>query len=175
MFGTDPDQVERRVSQWAGQFADRAERFESMRVQVEQISVTESSADGAVRVTVDSTGSPTDLMLSDKIRGMAPPEVAAQVMVCLRRAQGRLAGRVREAMAATVGDEEQVVEHVVAGYEARFPDQHQETPAPGPGVVTLGAIEEDARPSRPAPSQRRRRPRPPDGDDDDFGDQSYLR
>ncbi len=85
MFGTDPDQVERRVSQWAGQFADRAERFESMRVQVEQISVTESSADGAVRVTVDSTGSPTELLLSDKIRGMAPPEVAAQVMACLRR------------------------------------------------------------------------------------------
>lgn len=149
MFGTDPDQAQRRVSQWAQQFADRAERFQTMREQVEQISVTESSSDGAVRVTVDSTGAPTDLVLTDKIRSMAPPEVAAQVMACLRRAQGRLAGRVEAAMAATVGDDEQVIDHVVAGYRARFPDEQKDNP-----------------PRRPA--QR-------GSDDDDFGDQSYLR
>lgn len=31
MFGTDPDQVERRVSRWAGQFPDKAERLAAMR------------------------------------------------------------------------------------------------------------------------------------------------
>ncbi len=152
MFGTDPDQIQQRVSQWAQQFADRAQRFEAMRVQVEQIRVTESTADGAVRVTVDSTGSPTDLALSNKIHAMSPPEVAAQIMRCLRRAQGRLAERVRAAMTATVGDDEQVVEHVVAGYRARFPDQRPENAAPDPGM---------ARPGR--------------NGDDDFDDRSYLR
>lgn len=171
MFGTDSDQVQRRLSQWAQQFADKAERFETMRGQVEQIRVTEHSADGAVRVTVDSTGSPTNLVLTDKIRSMDPPEIAAQVMACIRRAQGQLADRVRESMTATLGDDEQVVDHVVAGYRARFPDQQQDDARPDPGVLLLGSIDEDDPPPKPAPPLRTR---PPDTDDD-FGGRSYLR
>jgi DNA-binding protein YbaB len=180
MFGTDPEQIQQRVSQWAQQFEDRAQRFETMRQQVEQINVTEFVADGAVRVTVDSTGSPTDLVLSDKIRGMAPADLAAKIMTCLQRAQGRLAERVQEAMTATVGDDEQVVAHVVAGYRTRFPQQLQEDVPSTSAVMELGTIEDDDPPPRSTPPQRptpspSRRPQPPGGDADDFGGQSYLR
>ena len=59
MFGTEPDQAEQQISQWAQGFADKAERFGTMRAQMKQIQVTESSADGAVRVTIDSSGAPS--------------------------------------------------------------------------------------------------------------------
>lgn len=171
MFGSDPDQVERQLSQWAQGFADKAERFGAMRAQVEQIQVTESSADGAVRVTIDSSGAPIDLALTDKIGGRPPSEVAAQVMACLRRAQQQLAGRVQQAMAVTVGDEEQVIEHVVAGYRHRFGEDPQDRPRPDPGFLGLGAIEDDDPPPQPI-----RRPRAaPGGDEEDFGDRNYLR
>jgi len=172
MFGTDPEQVQRRLAQWSQQFADQADRFQAMREQVEQISVTTSSADGTVRVTVDSTGSPTDLALTEKIHAMAPSEVAAQVMACIRRAQGQLAGRVAVAMDATVGAEGQIAEHVVASFRARFGEIQEEDPRPDPGVAEWGTIEEDDPPPRPVRPQR---PRPAGTDDDDFGDQSYLR
>jgi hypothetical protein len=76
MFGTDPDQGE-------------------------QIQVTESSTDGTVRVTIDSSGAPIDLALTGKIDGMPPSEVAALVMACMRRAQQQLAGQLQQAVAAT--------------------------------------------------------------------------
>ena len=172
MFGTDPDQVERQLTRWAQGFADKAERFSAMRAQVEQIQVTESSTDGAVRVTIDSSGAPIDLTLTDKIDGMPPPEVAALVMACMRRAQQQLTGRVQEAMAATVGGEEQVIERVVSGYRQRFGEDQQDRLGPDPGLLGLGAIEEDDPPPRPI---RRRPHAAPGGDEEDFGDRNYLR
>ncbi|MGH4005900.1 MAG: YbaB/EbfC family nucleoid-associated protein [Pseudonocardiaceae bacterium] len=172
MFGTDPDQVERQLSQWAQGFADKAERFGAMRAEVEQIQVTESSTDGAVRVTIDSSGAPIDLALTDKIGGMPPSDVAALVMACMRRAQQQLAGQVHDAMVATVGTEEPVVEHVVSGYRQRFGEDQQDRRGPDPGLLGLGAIEDDD------PPQQRpiRRPRPAlGGDEEDFGDRNYLR
>ncbi|HEY6424638.1 MAG TPA: YbaB/EbfC family nucleoid-associated protein [Pseudonocardiaceae bacterium] len=172
MFGTDPDEAQRQLSQWAQGFADKAEQFGAMRAQVEQVQVTESSTDGAVRVTVDSSGALTDLALTDKIRDMASSEVAAQVMACTRRAQQRLAGRVREAMAATVGGEQQVIEHVVSGYRERYGEDQQDRHGPDPGILGLGMIDDDP-PRYPPPAEMRRHPAPP-RDEDDFSDRNYL-
>lgn len=174
MFGTDPDQVERQLSQWAQGFADQAGRFGAMRAQVEQIQVTESSTDGAVRVTIDASGAPIDLAFTDKIGGMPPPEVAAQVMTCMRRAQRQLTGRVQEAMVATVGDADQVIENVVEGYRQRFGEDQPGRPAPDPGVLGLGVIEDDP-PRYPPPPPARRSRAAPGGDDENFGDRHYLR
>jgi DNA-binding protein YbaB len=80
MYDTDPDEMERRLSQWTQEFAAKAKQFHAMRTQVERVAVTESSRDGAVRVTVDSRGMLTDLALTDRIRDMSPPELAVQVM-----------------------------------------------------------------------------------------------
>lgn len=172
MFGTDPDQAQRQLSQWAQGFAGQAERFGAMRAEVERIRVTESATDGAVRVTIDSSGAPIDLVLTDKIGGRPPSEVAALVMACLQRAQQQLAGQVRHAMAATVGAEEPVVEQVVSGYRQRFGEDRPDPPRPDPGVLGLGAIEDDDPPPPRPPGRHRAMP----GDDEeDFGDRNYLR
>jgi DNA-binding protein YbaB len=186
MFDTDSDQMEHRLSQWTQGFASKAAQFQTMRAQVAQIQVTEVSADGAVRVTVDSTGALTDLALNEKIRDLSPPEVAAQVMTCLRRAQQQLAPRVHEAMLDTVGGEDHLVDRVVSGYRERFgEDPLAHRTETDPGVLGLGVIEDDAviensdglrhHPEQhPEPPRRRRHATPPD-DDDYFADRGYLR
>src|SRR5215211_4294537 len=52
--GAGPEETERRVEQWAAEFAAKADRYQQMQQQISQVSAAESSADGAVRVTVDS-------------------------------------------------------------------------------------------------------------------------
>jgi DNA-binding protein YbaB len=186
MFDTDSGQMECRLSQWTQGFASKAAQFQTMRAQVEQIQVTETSTDGAIRVTVDSTGALTDLTLNEKIRDLSPPELAAQVMVCLRRAQQQLAPRVHEAMQATVGSQEHLVERVMSGYRERFgeaPLQHSRKA--DPGVLGLGVVEEDGVVTENSnrlrhPEQHREQPRrhrhpaPPD-DEEYFADRGYLR
>ena len=169
MYDTDPDEMERRLSQWTQGFAEKAKQFHAMRTQVEQVAVTESSRDGAVRVTVDSRGMLTDLTLTDRIREMSPPELAVQVMVCLRRAQQQLAPLVQDAMQATVGGDEPVVEKVVSGYRERFGEDL--SMAPDPMVLGLGAIEDD---TAPPPPRRPPRAAPPE-DEEYFADRGYLR
>ncbi len=175
MFDTDPDAVERRLSQWTQGFADKAEQFHAMRTQVEQVQVTESSREGAVRVTVDSRGTLTDLAFTDRIREMSPPELAAQVMVCLRHAQQQLAPLVQDAMQGTVGCEEPLVDNVVSGYRERFgEDLSHPIPGSGPELLGLGVIEEDSPPQHyRQPPRRQPRAAPPD-DEEYFADRDYL-
>ena len=56
--------------------------------------VTETSADGTVRVSVDSHGVPTELILTDLAYGVDPAQLSAELMSCLRRAHSTLAGRI---------------------------------------------------------------------------------
>jgi DNA-binding protein YbaB len=176
MFDADPDQTERRLSQWAQGFADKAKQFRAMRTHVEQVQVTDSSRDGAVRVTVDSRGALTDLAFSDRIREMSPPELAAQVLRCLRRAQQQLAPLVQDAMQATVGGEEPLVGNVVSGYRERFgEDLSRHSSEPDPTVLGLGVIEDDNPPQHyPPPPRRQPHAAPPD-DEEYFADRDYLR
>jgi DNA-binding protein YbaB len=120
MLGSNPDQMQRRVSQWEHRFTGAATRFHAMRTEVERIRVSESGAGGAVEVTVDAQGALTELALTDKIRNMPPGELAAQVMACVRRAQQQLPSRVRRAMEATVGDQQRLIDQVVGVYRERF-------------------------------------------------------
>lgn len=170
MLDTNPDGMQRRVAEWAQGFADKAAKVKVMRAQVEQIQACASSPDAAVRVTVDSRGVLTDLTFTDKIREMRPPELAAQVMACLRRAQQQLAPKVREAMQATVGGEQQLLDNVVASYHQRFgAEATPPSSTADPGVLRLGAVDPPPRPTtcrRPAPAQP--------VDEEYFADRGYL-
>jgi DNA-binding protein YbaB len=169
---TDTDRMQHRVSEWAQGFAEKAAQAKVMRAQVEQIQAAATSPDGAVRVTVDSRGVLTDLAFTDVIREMRPAELAAQVMACLRRAQQQLTPPVRAIMQATVGGEQQLVDHVVSSYRERFgEDMSRPSSAADPGMLGLGAIDEDDQPRpsrhrRPAPSQQ--------ADEEYFADRGYL-
>ena len=173
MFDTDRNRMQHRALEWAQGFADKAAQARIMRAQVEQIQAAATSPDGAVRVTVDSHGVLTDLAFTEMIHEMRPPELAAQVMCCLRRAQQQLAPKVRETMQATVGGEQQLVDNVVSSYRERFgEDLSRPSSAADPGMLGLGAIDEDDPPPR---TSRHRRPAPAQrADEEYFADRGYL-
>ncbi|SFP32631.1 YbaB/EbfC DNA-binding family protein [Amycolatopsis arida] len=189
----DLDDVERMVRNWERGAAETAERYQRMQQQVEQISITESVASGAVSVTVGHNGLPTDVRMTDAVRAMSPDEIAANVLRAMRRAQSRYPERLREITAATVGDDD-TTRHLVATAYEQFPSppEEDEPAAPEPSGrelrVETEADEQEApprppRPPRTAPpgpeqgqrGQDRRRPQRSDDDDEDFGDQSFLR
>jgi DNA-binding protein YbaB len=167
--GAGPEETERRVEEWAAQFAAKADRYQQMQSRISRVSATESSADGAVRVTVDSGGVVTDLVLSERAGQLRPQQLASQIMDVMRRAQSRLTDRVHDVMQDTVGDDEATVNTVVASYQQRFPEppQQDEPPAVGGRDMSIGQVDDDAPPPR--------RRGGTDDDDDGWGDRPLLR
>jgi DNA-binding protein YbaB len=98
------------------------ERFARMRAQAEQVSVTETSADGTVTVTVNSGGVLTDLKIADQALGQPGARVAATVLTTMRQAQAQLANRMNEVMQATMADDGATVDRVLSVYRDRFPE-----------------------------------------------------
>jgi DNA-binding protein YbaB len=164
---TDPlSDTTRLIDNWERHAEEKAARFQAMSEEVERLSITESVAGGAVSVTVGHNGIPTDITMTDGVKGMAPPEIAANVMAAIRKAQSRYPARLAEILAATVGEEDPASQHILATAERNFPPQ-QEEEAAEEEPMRFSDVEEDeqppsapARPSRPAP-------RDDDGDDGD--------
>ena len=145
LLSGDPSQAERSVDDWVEGMRSRADRLQALRDQVERVRVTETSANGAVTVTVDSTGSPVDVRFTERAAGVRPEELGPLFMTTLNTARSRIAGEVRAATEAQVGDDlPDTRRMVVDAYRDRF----GETPPPAP---------------------RARRP-----DQDDFSGDSYL-
>ncbi|MFD8497649.1 YbaB/EbfC family nucleoid-associated protein [Amycolatopsis sp. NPDC059657] len=177
---SDLSDVERMVDDWERDAVAKSQRYEAMQSQVQQISITESVANGAVAVTVGHNGLPTAIKMTEGVRAMTPDEIAANVMKAIQKAQSKYPERMAQIVAETVGDDD-TSRHIVATAVDNFPaappeDEPQQAPEP-PRRQLFEAAEEEpppppARPAPPAPP-RPTRPAPPD--DDDFGDQSFLR
>ena len=131
LLGGDPSQVERGIDDWVEGVRQRADRMQQVRDQVDRIQVTETS--GAVSVTVDANGVPTDIRFDDAASRLHPSELGPLVMGCLRRAQSRIAERVREATVAAVGDDlPETRRMLVDTYHQRFGAAQPEAPRPKP-------------------------------------------
>ncbi|MFD2415244.1 YbaB/EbfC family nucleoid-associated protein [Amycolatopsis pigmentata] len=185
LSSTDGDPAA-RLDRWAAEAKAKAQRYQAMRAQVGQVSVTESSKDGTVTVTVDSAGNVTDLRITDAVKEMSGSQAASAVLLTLRKAQSRLPEKLAEVMTDTIGDDPQTMNTIVGNYRAKFPE-----PEPDDGdeatpeqVRPIGRIEDDAPPPpspsappppppRPAAPPRKREPADED-DDDGFGGQSFL-
>lgn len=145
LLSGDPGQAERSIDDWVEGMRGRADRLQALRDRVDRIRVTETSANGAVTVTVDATGGPVDVRFTDRAAAVRPEELGPLVMATLNAARARIAGEVRAATEAEVGDDlPDTRRMVVDAYRDRFGD------AP------------------PPPPRTRRR------DDDDFSGDSYL-
>ncbi|SFT08931.1 YbaB/EbfC family nucleoid-associated protein [Saccharopolyspora flava] len=172
--GADPDEAERRIQQWAQGFAEKAQRYQEVQAQTEQLRLSASSPDGRIKVTVRADGSVTDLEFTDKIRSMAPNELAAQILSTMHRAQADIAAKVGETMQATLGDEDQQTRAMMLdNLRERFPEQPDDEVADETSSKWDGPAEEDETPAPPAasapPPAQPKRPRFEDEDDDEFG------
>ncbi len=146
---TDPlANVQRLVDDWERNAEEKAARYESMRQEVERISLTRSAAGGAVSVTVGPNGIPSDVSMTDAVSRLRPEQIAAAVMEAMRQAQAAYPAELARIVGETVG-ETASGQHIVATAERNFPQVEPDVPPPPP-----------------------RRPRREDGGD--FSDESYL-
>jgi DNA-binding protein YbaB len=184
----DPEAVKARVEQWAQGFAAKAERYQAARAATEQVRLSASSSDGSVKVTVRADGTVTDLQFTEKVRAMPLPEISAQILATMRKAQSGIADRVGEVVAAQLGDEDQQTRAVMLGeLRDRFPELEDEVQADEPESEkwdypdTDGPAAQAPAPPPPPPApptqqtppappkaQPPRRPQAEDGVDDDF-------
>ncbi|MFE9751043.1 YbaB/EbfC family nucleoid-associated protein [Saccharothrix saharensis] len=146
---TDPlANVQRLVDDWERDAELKAARYESMRQEVERISITASAANGAVSVTVGPNGIPSAVTMTEGVSRLRPEQIAAAVMEAMGKAQAGYPAELARIVGETVGPTPSG-QHIVAVAERNFPRPESDAPPPA----------------------RRGRP----GDDGDFTDESYLR
>jgi DNA-binding protein YbaB len=141
------------------------ERLGELRTRAETVSVTESSADGGITVTVNSGGVLTGLRITDQVTEVAGAQIAEQVLATMRRAQARIAGRMDEVLGEAAADDPELRQRVLAVYHDRFPEPDPE-PTPDEEIPFDLPADDAAPPVRHAA----RRPRPADRDDDYWDD-----
>lgn len=184
LSGTEGDPAA-RVDRWVAEAKAKAQRYQAMQAQVGQVSVTESSKDGTVTVTVDSAGNVTDLRITDQIKEMSGAQAASAVLLTLRKAQSRLPEKLAGIMTETIGDDPQTMNTIVANYRAKFPEPEPESggETQPQRVRPIGTIEDDAPPPaadpRPPGPPRpvappRKRETPGDDNNDGFDGQSFM-
>ncbi|PXY19462.1 YbaB/EbfC family nucleoid-associated protein [Prauserella muralis] len=192
-----PDSVdasERMVDDWTRKIQEQAQRYQAMAARVEDISVTETSPDKAVQVTINSKGLLTDLSISESAQGRRMAELSMQIMRTVQAAQSRIPERLQQAMAETIGTQDQAATKVFEDAKRLFPEPPQDEPAPpAPDrELRFGPEDDEPPPAAPprhqappsTPPQSPQAPQPPqprprrrpsaDDDDDDFGGRSIL-
>lgn len=147
----------RMLDDWERKAIEKAARFKEMAEQVEQVSITESVANGAIRVTVGHNGLPLDIQMTDGVRGMEPEDLASYVMAAIRKAQSRYPERLAEILSDTVGEDDPAARHILAKAEESFPappDDDIEVAEPMERMVFDDVEDNAAPPPRPVPSRR---------------------
>jgi DNA-binding protein YbaB len=120
-FNAAGEDADAWVDSWAASVSARAQAAQELSERVSMLSVSASSRDGAVEVTVAGSGVMTDLKLDERVRSRTAAEIAAEVLAVMRRAQGSLAVRVAEIADETVGADSETGRAVVDGFARRFP------------------------------------------------------
>jgi len=127
----DLDSAEQWVDDWQARIHEKAAQARELSARVSGLRVTVESRDGAVRVTVDSTGVPAEIVLADAVVGWRPDRIAAEIMATMRRAQRRLTVAVAQAAEATVGADSETGRAVLDSYDTRFAGEPADEPAEG--------------------------------------------
>lgn len=123
MLGRNLDDAGEWVRSWNSQPSGRAEATATLADRVAGLSASATGRDGAVRVSVDSSGNVTALELVDT-------DLAAEVLRAMRRAQAGLAEQVAAAVRETVGPDSETGKAVLESFTQRFPEPEDKPSAP---------------------------------------------
>ena len=176
---------ERMLGQWQQSIEQKAERYQEMAARVQGMTLSEASRDGSVRLTIGSNGILTHLEIAESARDKRMAEVSAEVMRTLQRAQARIPELLQQAMAETIGTQDETANVLFNEAKRTFPSPPAEETGPPPvgREMRFGIEDDDAHPpSGPRPGARPTSPptppsrgpaRRPD-EDDDFDGQSFL-
>lgn len=187
---------ERMLGQWQQSIQEKAERYQEMATRVQGMTISESSRDGSVRLTIGSNGILTHLEIAESAKDKRMAEVSAEVMRTLQRAQARIPELLQQAMAETIGTQDETANVLfdeakrnfpapphedvppppTVGREIRFGIEDDDTPptAPRPAPPSQPFTPQPFSPPPPAPQPPPRRPARRPDEDDDFDGQSFL-
>ncbi|GAA0516670.1 hypothetical protein Ade02nite_25160 [Paractinoplanes deccanensis] len=115
------DAAEEWLDAWVGQANAQAARSVELSRRVAALTGTAEGRDGAIRVTVGSTGQVEQLDLDDRVHELSGPRLAAEIVSVMRRAQAVLSTRVAEEVRATVGADTETGRAVIHSFDSRFP------------------------------------------------------
>ena len=147
-------------------------KWHELNDRIARMSVTESSRDGTVQVTVSTTGVLTGLVLKERWQQPLPASaVAAQIMECLARAQARIPNLLGQAMFETIGPNVPAAELVVADARKRFPEPPPQAERQPQRAEWQPPPQAEWQP--PAP-RAPRSPRQPDRVDDDWDGRTVM-
>jgi DNA-binding protein YbaB len=107
---------------WQTQIAENAKRYQELNERVSHLSITEKSRDGMVVVTVSATGVLTDLVLKERWHPVPEPELAEQIMECLKRAQAKIPDLMAKVIEETLGAQDSSAHLIVADVRRSFPE-----------------------------------------------------
>lgn len=113
------------IDEWISSISERTAQARQLSERMSALSVSASTSDGAISVTVSSSGVPTDLRLSESVMAWPVQRIAAEILAVMRKAQSRLAAKVGEVAAQTGGADSPTVQALVDGLRQRFPKPPQ--------------------------------------------------
>lgn len=167
---------EQMLANWNQNIQERAARYQEMATRVQGMTISERSSDGSVELTIGSNGILQNLVINESAAGKRMSEVSGEIMKLLQRAQSKIPALLQEAMAETIGTQDETANVLFDEAKKNFPaPPAEDRPARSPydnNEINF-RVEDDAPPppQRPTPPPARRRP---PSDDDDFGGESVL-
>lgn len=152
----DPDEAQRRLDQWAEGLENKAQRYADAQERTEQLRLTASTSDGAVKVTVGADGGVTDLEFSSKARTYPLEELSRQILATMHKAQSGISSQVAEVMQESLGDEDQETRALMLGtLRSRFPEIEDEESPPTPPPAPPAPSADTPAPPPQAPRDKR--------------------
>jgi len=106
---------------WAHQVAENARQYRELQDRLARLTLTETSRDRTVAVTVSASGVLTDLTLTERGQPRPLAQIAAEVMDCVRRAQARIPVLLQTTMADVGTADDPAARQIVAVARSRFP------------------------------------------------------
>ena len=135
------------------------------KARLQRIAATATSPDGAVTVTVNTSGALQELRFGPRADELGHARLAAVVVATAKRAQVDAAQQMKGVMAPLIGTDSDAMKFL----EEQIPEPEvpDEPPVPGAPRWELNDVQPAPPPAPPRP--RPTRPAPPDDDDFDGG------
>jgi hypothetical protein len=121
VLGRNLDASADAMRSWSDQVSGRTEAAAELADRVATLTSSADDGEGAIRVTVTSSGILTGLELDDSVQRTAGKDLAVEILRVMHRAQAGLLDRVAAAVDETVGADTETGRAVLDSFAQRFP------------------------------------------------------
>lgn len=116
----DPDAALAKVQRDIEMAAERAERAQQVKAQIDAVRGRGRSPRGEVVVEVDASGQLRDVVLTDAAMDLRHDELSRHIVDAARAAQREAGGRAVAIMGEAYGEDSPLTEHLKAEVEQRY-------------------------------------------------------